>query len=342
MNRYTWATKQKAACKYFFVLFMLLLIAGTPVAIFCDFRLKHADRAADILLDQCNTKQIDVLYFGDSTIRFTGARDTNKSGIDIMLQRITGKTICSIAEPGYSPVMYNEYIKLLKQTRYRPKLVIAPINLRSFTGTTDLRPALEFPLKKIYIHYLLTGRFQIIEYIKYRFLSRDKKKHQAWEQKLIIYDQFNLGTQHDILERSQISEDLDYNQIREALYTEQLKTKFIYHYMAPVTEHDTMFIYLDTMIQELKELNIPILFYITPINYQDGIKYVGSAFTRRSGKTVSIIEEFMTRRNVSCINLAYTLQPAFFIHKRDVYEHLTDTGRNSVAQCIQKAISSTR
>jgi hypothetical protein len=320
--------------------FLILLVAGAvclPAAVTIDFFWKQKDRYADFLVDTLNARQTDILYFGDSTIRFHGDRDESIAGIDQIFQTVTGLKLCTIASPGFSAVLYSQYVRLLDKTRYRPGLVIIPINLRSFNGSSIMRPALSFPLRQIYIRYRCTGRLDLADYLRYRYLGFEERLTEEWNKLPVVYEGVSLGTNRSILEESRIREVLDYAPEREPLYARQLAIKFRYHYMAPVGTDDSMFGYLDETIRYLKGRGIPVLFYITPINFRDGKKYVGPAFTRRNEKTIEIIKGFMTARGVTCLDLANTLDAPYFVHKRDVYEHLNYKGRQFVAQQVARA-----
>lgn len=319
--------------------FLVLLVVGAvtlPVVTVIDFFWKQKDPFTESLLRTFNSRPVDVLYFGDSSVLLHGSRDTNTAGIDLLFQAKTGYRVCSIASPGYSAVLYSEYLHLLDKTRYQPRLVIIPVNLRSFTGSSVRRPALNFPLRQIYIRYRSTGKLELLSYLEYRFLGLEERLTENWKAMPVLYDGQNLGTHRSIQEESRIPELLDYSPEREPLYARQLGLKFRYHYMAPLDADDAMFSYLDETIRYLKGRGIPVLFYLTPINAQDGRKYVGESFTRRIEKNMAAISQFMNARGVGFLNLATSLDASYFVDKRDVYEHLNFKGRDFVADSVAK------
>jgi hypothetical protein len=323
--------------------FLVLLVVGAvslPTVAALDFFWKQKDPYAESLVRTFNARQTDVLYFGDSSVLLYGSRDENKAGIDLLFQAKTGLSVCSIASPGYSAVLYSEYVRLLGKTRYQPRLVIIPINLRSFTGSSVRRPALNFPLRQIYIRYRSTGRLELADYLRYRFLGLEDRLTENWKDLQVLYDGQDLGTHRSIQEECRIPEILDYTPDREPLYVQQLGKKFRYHYMAPVVPDDAMFGYFDETIHYLKGRGIPILFYLTPINFRDGKKYAGETFTERIGKNIAVIERFMKERDVAFLNLATSLDASYFVDKRDVYEHLNFKGRDFVAGAVAKTAQS--
>lgn len=320
----------------FFIVLLVVGAVGLPTVATIDFFWKQKDKYAEELLRTFNTRQTDILYFGDSSIRFTGRQDQNKAGIDQLFQTKTGLSLCTIANPGYSAVVYSEYVRLLDKCRYKPRLAIIPINLRDFTGTATRRPAFDFPLRQIYVRYRYNGDLELASYLKYRFLGLEEQIIENWRKQQVSRNGVSIGTHNSIQEESRIPEELDYSPERENLYRHQLALKFRYHYMASVSSSDSMFSYLDKTIQHLKELKIPVLFYLTPINYSDGIKYAGKAFTGRIEMNISTIEKFMKERDVRLLNLATSLDASNFVDKQDVYEHYNYSGRDFIASRVAK------
>lgn len=320
--------------------FIVLLVVGAvslPTVVAIDFFWKQTDKYAESILDTYNTRQTDVLYFGDSSVRFTGKKDKNTAGIDQLFQIKTGLSICTIANPGFSPVIYSKYIHLLEKTRYKPRLVVIPLNLRSFTGPAARRPAFDFPLRQLYIEYRQTGTLDVSNYLKYRFLGLEERLTESWKDQQVLYNGQNLGTHSSIQEYSCITEDLDTAPEREHLYAQQLGIKFRYHYMAPLDSGDTMFGFLDETIRYCKGHNIPVLFYLTPINFSDGKKYAGEDFADRVVQNIATIEKFLKGHDTELLNLAASLDESGFVDKRDVFEHYNFMGRDFIAKSVAGA-----
>lgn len=321
--------------------FRSLLVVGLivlPAASAVDFFWKQKDPYAEVLLKTFNSQSKDVLFFGDSSIRYHGRLDKDTNGIDQLFHAKTGLTLCSIVHAGFSPLIYSRYIHLLDKTAYKPKLVIIPLNMRSFTGPTQIRPSFNFPIRQLYIKYQLTGKIDLLNYLRYRFLALEERQTEIWKKQDVIYNGQSLGTHKMIQEQSHIPEELDYAPEREPHYAEQLGIKFRYHYMAPLDNRDEIFGYLDDIVRYLKKRKISVLFYITPINFDDGRKYAGETFTRRAGDNIKMVEQFMKERHVGILNLSTSLDPSGFIDKSDAYEHYNSKGREFVSESLARAV----
>lgn len=321
----------------FFIVFILVGSISLPTVVAIDFFWKRTDKHADLLIKEFNSRPIDVLYFGDSTIRFTGERDVNKNGIDTFFQQRSGLSMCAIASQGFTAILYSQYVRLLDSTRYRPKLVIIPVNLRVFSDSVARRPSSSFPLRQIYTRYRSTGVFAWSDYLKYRFLGLEDRLNNEWYDEQVIHGTANLGTNRQILAASRIDEWLDYAPEREHRYARQLALKFRYHYMMHVGSKDPMLGYLEDTLDHLKKLGIPVLLYLTPINTQDGVRYVGNEFSEQVYRNFAVIRQRIKAHGETVIDLSRSLDPSFFIHKRDVFEHLNTEGREFVAQQVAHA-----
>jgi hypothetical protein len=320
--------------KTFFIACILIGSIALPMAVAIDFFWKRTDKHADLLMKEFNSRPIDVLFFGDSTIRFTGERDINRDGIDTFFQQRSGLSICAIASQGFSAILYSQYVRLLDATKYRPKLVIIPINLRVFSDSVAKRPSSSFPLRQIYTRYRASGVFAWRDYLQYRFLGLEDRLNNNWRDQPVMHGTVNLGTNSQILAASRIDEWLDYAPEREQRYARQLGIKFRYHYMMHIDSKDQMLGYLEDTLDHLKKLGIPVLLYLTPINVQDGERYVGTEFSEQVYRNVSVIKGRIVAHGETVIDLSRSLDPSFFIHKRDVFEHLNTGGREFVAQQV--------
>ena len=323
--------------KRFFIALILIGTVSLPTTVGIDFFWKQKDQYTDFLMKAFNSGPLEVLYFGDSTIRFYGARDTNKAGIDEFFREDSKLSICTIANPGFSAILYSQYVHLLSATRYKPKLVIIPVNLRGFSDVISKRPSISFPIRQIYIKYCTNGAFEWRNYLKYRFLALEDRENDAWLNQPVIQRGVILGTNRQILATSRINDFIDYAPELEQKYTKQLALKFRYHYMMDVDPNDQMLRHIDDTVSYLKKLGIPVLIYLTPINIIDGKRLVGREFTEQVSRNFTVIKQHIEKNDVKVLDLSELLDPSCFIHKQDVFEHLNTNGRKLVAEQVSKA-----
>lgn len=317
-----------------------LLLAGAitlPIVVVIDFFWKQKDGYADHLLKTFNNTPRDVLYLGDSTIKFTGDRDQDRRGIDDFFKQQSGLTVCTIASPGFSPLMYALYVRLLTITRTRPRLVVMPLNLRSFSESGARRPAATFPLKQIDIRYRVSGQFDWYQYIQYRFLGQEERQGVIWSKRSVQYGNLYPATNREIMDGMRIDENIDYAPERELFYGNRLPLGFRYHYMMEIKPDDQLVLKVGETIDFLKALGIPTLVYLTPINCRDGEHYVGTEFTDRVSRNIEVIKNAVRHHGATVIDLSTELPASYFVHKKNVFEHLNTDGRRFVGEHVAEA-----
>lgn len=318
----------------FFLILLVALGVGIPATATVDFFWKQKDIFAEAIITTFNARPCDVLYFGDSTLRFSGDRDKDKTGIDEFFRARSARTVCTIASPGFSGLLFSQYVRLLEKTRHRPRVVIIPINLRGFSDSGVKRPSIMFPLRQVYIRYRASGRFEWKDYLAYRFLGREDALTEAWYRLPVFSGGVNLGTNREVLQASRINEVIDYEPEREALYARQLALKFRYHYLMDLRADNVMLASLRDTATTLEKMGIRVLFYATPINMQDGVKYVGREFEEQVSASFRLIFRQLNTANASVLDLHALLPAERFVHKKDVFEHLDTEGRRIVGERV--------
>lgn len=321
----------------FLISFIVAIAIGIPIAVSLDYYSKQRDVYANAIISTYNNKPRDVLYFGDSTIRFTGKDDKDKRGIDEFFKEFSGLSVCTIASPGFNSVLFSEYVQLLSKTRYKPRLVVLTVNLRSFSETGVQRPTALFPLRQIYTRHRCGKPFELIDYLRYRFLGLEEELTASWEKAAVIRDSVSIGTNRQIVDACRIEEDLDYNPELAWKYNRQLSLKFNYHYCMEL-DNDSLAIkkFHETVIA-LERLGIPVVLNITPLNMQDGLFYAGEKFKTKVENNLCVFAKNVSASNARILDLHESLNSTHFVHKSEVFEHLDTAGRRFVGEKVAEA-----
>lgn len=320
-------TKYKNFLLIYFLIIPMLIVPGV-VAI--DAVVNNNDELADDLLKELNRRSYDILFFGDSTVSSYGACDKGRLGINELFLLDSGLSVYPVIHNLYSPILYKKYVKLLSDVRYKPRLVIIPITIGSFSSWF-VRPDTRFPLKQIYVDMKLSGKIDIFRYFKYRFLKKEEKEMVEWRESEVIYGDMKLGKVKDIIKEINIpSMSLECNG-EEHKYKKELTLMFKYAYMNPISHEHEIIKALDEIIKDLNKEGIEVLIYLAPLNIADGTKYVGIDFGRRYVENIRELESFLKSRDVSYLDLSGILNHMFFIDKRYASQHLNLSGRRLVA-----------
>ena len=85
--------------------------------------------------------EVDVLYLGDSTLLFPEGEVTTG---EILQGLLPEYKVGEIAHPAYNLDLYLHYVRYILRSAHRPRAIVIPVNMRSFSPEWDLRPGYQF------------------------------------------------------------------------------------------------------------------------------------------------------------------------------------------------------
>jgi dienelactone hydrolase len=333
----------------------LLLLAVAQVLV---SSLYPAEIPPEILrLDAYLADRADVIYFGDSTLTYPLGQVTTG---EILQEMLPNRTVGEIAHPAYNLDLYLHYTKyILRSARgqpalsrskglrpTRPRVIIMPINMRSFSPEWELRPGYQFEevKKTLALGPLLS-----------RILSRSLEILGAFQSPIsqaaflntTVYNgdtpvgtvaDFERLTEQDALGELQRSTEFAYHDV---LPSEDdagaMGQALIYRYMSGLKEDHRQLRAMREIARLGDRADVAILFYITPINYQQGQRFVGDAFrTSLRGKIDRVQSVLADERDTPLLDLGFDLEAFAFVDM----EHLREGGKTYVAEQLARAIGS--
>ena len=278
----------------------------------------------------------EVLYLGDSVLERISWSDKDKRTLDRMVAaRLTDKMgLLSISHSAYHLKVYYHLLQILKVTDRKPRLVILPINMRSFSPQWNLNPAWQFEdeidaLKK----YVETPGSKIPVLPEKADHVPPTEVERMVEVKYPFTELNYLGEFYDLIKDSPSMED-------EKRYRK--KQIYIFHYLYQLLPVNPRLLFLTKIIELLRELNINLLVYITPINYQGGNRYLGSDFIKLFQENVGVVRDilspFLERGTVHFLDIGQLLSSEYFFNVDEATEHLNQHGREQVAKVIANEV----
>jgi dienelactone hydrolase len=285
--------------------------------------------------------QVDIIYLGDSTLSLPAGEVTTG---EILQEMLPGYTVGEVSHAAYNLDLYLHYVRYIIRSVHRPQVIIIPINMRSFSPEWDLRPGYQFEKEK---KMLTLGPFFS------RILSRPLETFGVFEPQ-ISQDAFLNATVYNGDTPVGTVKDFESLADQGALQELQGDTGFVYHDVLPSEENaealQQALIYrymhglkpdhrqLQAMLKiaELgNENDVGILFYITPINYQQGQRFLGDAFSESLDRNASLIQSLLANdTGVTLLDLAFDLEAYAFTDM----EHLREAGKTYVAERLAGAI----
>jgi len=274
-----------------------------------------------------------VLYLGDSVVERVSQHDIDTRDLGRMVTDNLWHTlrVLCISHSAYQIKLFNAFVCALASMKYRPRIVILPINLRSFSPQWDMNPAWQF-----------IEELRIIEKFAQTPLLGPMKadKHtlsiDEFEDTIVSYPHtsFTRIGQFRQLIKMRAEEDE-----RKAFRWQQI---FIFHYMHPLTREHPKLCLIQNTVARLGELGILVLAYVTPVNFQTGRKLIGADFTTAIQHQVNLVgEQVSCTRQAEAVRLldfSTMLSSDFFFHEYDPTEHLNEYGRRVISKKISDEV----
>lgn len=290
---------------------------------------------AEILQFQQHVEdEVDVLYFGDSTLWHPRGSQTTAQMVQ---EYFAERTVGEISHAAYNLDLYLAYIQaLVRYTAnhaYRPEVVIIPINMHSFSPEWDQRPEYQFTAEKRILTRGITWA---------RLFGRPLSVFGGYDSPISNEEYFNTAIYSDTVvvgtvadfEQALGSSRLEEKENAGFVYYQTLpeegsvENMLVYYYMTPLTADHRKVQSMLQIISLLQEAEIDLLFYITPVDTELGDVYLGESFRRRFTANKELLLGLLAEQNVPVLDLSYELAPFYFSDS----EHLQQDGKRYIAE----------
>lgn len=286
-----------------------------------------------------------IVLFGDSVIDAYGTENCDPGatgGIHDRLDLALGAgSVLAINRAAYSPLVYNDLTDVIIATDLHPSFVVIPINMRSFSEGWYSRPSYGFMLLRALLR-ARTGHANIMSYIhiwKYSFSRALEHEMAIWRDHDVTYPSYRLGSNHSVNENMKdIPIGLECKPEQKETFRQSLRIGFIYHYMYNLDSNHPVLIALTDMVKKLRQRQIPVIIYMTPINVEDGIRFVGPEFRERVRNNLAVIRASLAQWDTAWFDWLESLPAERFTDQNFVCEHLDEEGRQFVATQLAVAI----
>lgn len=321
--------------KFFFIktVYFFLLVFSTQVLLASIFVPKTPQKVRKLNFYLSN--HTDIIYLGDSTIHHYSKKDSNQDAIsDFIQEMFPTYSIGRVSAAAYHMGLFLEIVKYIIHHEYSPKVIIIPINLRSFSPEWDMKPEYQFEKEKLFLKLSIYNLFF------------------AFYRPLAVFSNLRPITQDDY-ENTLVFNGHEYvGKVREfdnpsyRHYSEQhVRNKLIFNYMYVLTKGHRKIASMKEIVKLTRDSGIELIFYITPIDYQTGEEYLGKSFYQRVTQNVDVIRSLLAREGVDVIDLSFDINTECFTWGVDpndhLYpnEHLKEHGRKRIAEQLVKRLS---
>jgi hypothetical protein len=277
----------------------------------------------------------DIIYFGDSSIHHYSQLDDNEDSMPTILQqKLPNYKVGRVSAAAYNMDLYVEFVKYIVANDFHPQFIIIPISLRSFSPEWDMRPAYQFEQEKLFLK-LAHNNFTFPFYRPLATLTDLRPISDADFANTTVYNgQVPVGKVEDF-------EGSDYS----TPSVQKIKNKIIFHYMYSLTKEHRKVQSMLELADVLKASDIKVIFYITPVDYQTGEKFLEAEFRARVAQNTTLLKSLLAEKGIDVLDLTFNVDASLFnwgLYPKDGFlypnEHLQYEGRKYVAEQLYKRL----
>lgn len=309
--------------KFFFqsIIFIALVVIG-QIIIARYITPYYPER---LLLDKYSRDKIQIIYFGDSIIKYASSDDIDKSSIVEMLSKINpAYTIRDISHGGNWLKIDEKLFKYILKSPNKPEAVILPINLHSFS-VGNMGPGYQFEKEIFYLKKPLFVTYFYKPLAIFRAININTVAYSDYAQLPVYYGKEKIG----------VAGDFD-NPGIYALTMENIRKLYVFTFMQNLETSHPYLKFLENIIDSADKAGIKLYIYLTPINFEEGVKYVGPDFIKQTVANAKTICSVLEEKKLPCLNLAFSLNSGYFASPVYPNEHVNEKGRKFIAGQITK------
>jgi hypothetical protein len=275
-----------------------------------------------------------VVYFGDSVLDATDACEQEKTPIFEHVGNLLGEKVLALRAGGLSAIVYRKMAKFLARFP-RTRVVVIPINMRSFSAEWFPRPFRQYPERQA-VFDILSGSIDVGELYHVLYSHDDAATEAAVRETFIYDDVISLGTIASVEQQLRTIKPIGCNQDYEG-QDEVIGLRYRYNYGNLIEPDHPMLHFMQETADILRRSSIEPLFYITPINMDEIKRIGGRALTQRVASNIDVIGKVADRNAWQFIDLSGAVRHEDFIDLMYAGEHVNWKGRRIIAaQVAQK------
>jgi len=273
--------------------------------------------------ESCFAQAPDVVMFCDSTNAWIDEKDSDPRAISDMFEDLLDETkIGHVTRAAYHVQVYAAFVDLVVARGLRPRGLVIPINLRSFSPEWDRKPAYQFEKELRLIRNADAPlRLAVDPLLRTLHLIDEAPVTQHEYKNSPVYRGERLVG---------VVRDFDNPSFREVT-RERTRNKMILHYMYPLREDHRKLEALRNIARTAARNDLNIVFYISPIDVQTGEELLPDEFRRQVGANVAMIQQALAGHRPALIDLSAALPADAFSWHDYPNEHLCQEGRALVA-----------
>jgi hypothetical protein len=282
--------------------------------------------------------------FGDSVMERISKYDQDQRDLGAMLRDRFNKNpaTATLAHRAYNMQMFLLLLQALQRMQGRPRMVIVPVNLRSFSPQWFHNPQWQFPREILALnHYLRDPKKNILSISTGADAPPSLEEFDSLPVEYDSSNFYRVGHFRLIVQSSPETNE-------QRLF--RWKQIFIFHYMFKLRPDHPLLNSLKEILELITKMEIIGVIYTTSINYAAGERHLGPEFHQRHlanmGVVSGAIRPYLASGRIKFMDWSRALDSSYFFHENEPTEHLNESGReilvDKLSTCILAAEQETQ
>jgi len=267
------------------------------------------------------------VFLGDSVNATYSKADARRKSISWLLEQKIDQRVADISRGGFDMLLFRGYIRELVRQPPKPRTVLVEVNLSNFSD--DGR---SFFTQHQEIIFNLQGQtrwwLRVLDRPLHIFqfpCVRPAIRREEYMNRDIVWQGRVIGKQ----------KNFESDHFMVPVVTDDLvRDNLIIRYGIPLHECNRMLEATTEAARLLRTHGQRAVFFITPVNYQRGEAYWNNAISPILQAKAARVRAAIAAGGGECIDLSFALDKTFFDTSRYPNEHLTESGRDFVAQSL--------
>jgi hypothetical protein len=270
----------------------------------------------------------EVLLLGDSVHYRVRYNDRDNSTLSEMVAGLLApRSSFGLNGAAFHPRLFLATIRCVAQMPNRPKVVVIPVNLRSFSPQWWLKPENDYVNEIAALEAHRPG--DEVPTLPPFQKNKDGERYRALA---VTYPGTTLSSIGEFLAVIDGKSD---DTARQAWRDRQIA---IFHFMHTLEPDHPWLQDIVRCVEEARAAGMRPVVYVTPINYQWGVRSVGDLFATAVGRNTTtlrhVLEPVVDRLGGTYRDWSRAFVDRLFFNRDEKTEHLSDEGRRKLARMI--------
>jgi hypothetical protein len=276
-------------------------------------------------LQDALANQSDVLYLGDSTLYRGDYSEPDQRTLPAMLDELLPElNVAGVYHDAYHLELLEYFCRYAAESPNKPKYIILPINMRSFSDERVKRPEYQFAKEKLFLSN--RGSF-------FGTFFRPFTTFKAYDLQPITQEEYLDIEVFDGAELLGTYRELRSFSPEKAL---PLHLRACYRYQLH-SDHPHIQA-LSRIAQLCNDANIKLIVYSTPTDYERGNEVIGEKFYYGIHSNLEEVELALIEQDIELLNMTFSLKRESFAHTTYPDAYINADAKLQVARRLAESI----